>query len=231
MHGRALASEVHDEHTTPQRHVAARTQHSRAHPGGRCVRSVIPDSRSDAIDWFTNRLAAWSADPAAIGLTEALVSELAAATAAVSNACTSAEQANDAKLAASQAYRNQADAMREIGVGLVQQIRGYAKATGDESVYSAALLPDPATPEPTPAPGTPYDFGISLLQDGSVELAFRCDSPGNVAGVTYDATVPAGTAVATYRVQARRSTQAGGPALFAVRFGVGGNGQATAEAA
>lgn len=217
--------------------------------------SVIPNGRSEAIDWFTNRLAAWQADPTGIGLTEALVNELASATASASSARTAAEQANDAKLAASQTYRNQTDAMREIGVGLVQKIRGFAKATGDESVYATALLPDPATPEPTPAPGTPYDFDITLLQDGSVELAFRCDNPGNVAGVTYDVwrqdepqgsfnylltagerrftddTVPAGTAVATYRVQARRSTQAGGPALFAVRFGVGGNGQATAEAA
>lgn len=217
--------------------------------------SVVPDGRSDAIDWFTNRLSAWQADPTGIGLTLELVNDLAAATAAASSARTAAEQANDAKLAASQNFRNQTDAMREIGVGLVQKIRGFAKATGDESVYATALLPDPATPEPTPAPGTPTDFEVSLRQDGSVELAFRCDNPGNVFGVTYDVwrqdepqgsfnylltagerrftddSVPAGTAVATYRVQARRSTQAGGPALFAVRFGVGGNGQATAEAA
>ena len=217
--------------------------------------SVIPDGRSEAIDWFTNRLAAWQADPSAIGLTPELINDLATAAADASSARQTAEQAKFVKLAASQAYRNKADAMRTIGVGLVQQIRGYAKATGDESVFSTALLPDPARPEPTPAPGTPYDFGIELRQDGSVELSFKCDNPGNVAGVTYDvsrqddpqgefeylltagerrftdATVPAGTAVATYRVQARRSTQTGDPALFSVRFGGGGNGQAMAEAA
>ncbi|UYV13920.1 MAG: hypothetical protein NCW75_06430 [Phycisphaera sp.] len=221
--------------------------------------SVIPDGRSEAIDFFTNRLAAWTADPASIGLTLELVNELAAATSAASTARQDAQQAADAKLAASQTFRTQTDAMRTIGVGLVQKIRGYAKATGDESVYATALLPDPATPEPTPAPGTPYEFAIDLRQDGSVELAFKCDNPGaqggSAGGVTYDvwrqdeaeggfvyllntgerrftdASVPAGTAVATYRVVARRSTLAGDPALFAVRFGVGGNGMAMAEAA
>lgn len=221
--------------------------------------SVIPDGRSEAIDWFTNRLAAWTADPASIGLTLELVNELTAATAAASTARTEAQQALDAKLAASQSYRNQTDAMRTIGVGLVQKIRGFAKATGDESVYATALLPDPATPEPTPAPGTPYEFAIDLRQDGSVEMSFKCDNPGaqggSAGGVTYDVwrqdepqgefvyllnagerrfadtTVPGGTAVATYRVVARRSTQTGDPALFAVRFGVGGNGMALAEAA
>lgn len=217
--------------------------------------SIVPQSRSDAIDWFTNRLAAWQADPGAIGLTLDLVNELAAATAEASSARTAAEQANDAKLAASQSFRNKTDAMRDIGVGLVTQIKGFAKATGDESVYTLALLPEPPTPAPTPAPGTPTGFNVFLKQDGAVELTFRCDNPGNVAGVTYDVwrqddpeqgfkyllntgerrfednTVPAGTALATYRVQARRSTQSGDPALFPVRFGIGGNGQATAEAA
>ena len=217
--------------------------------------SVVPESRSEAIDWFTNRLAAWQADPASIGLTLELVNELAAATAAASGARTAAAQAEDAKLAASQTFRNEADTMRTIGVGLVAQIKGYAKATQDPAVYATALLPDPATPEPTPAPGTPTDFKIFLDQDGFVELTFRCNNPGNVAGVTYDVwrqtgaqgafeyllntgerrftdtTVPAGTAVATYRVVARRSTEAGGPALFPVRFGVGNDGQAMAEAA
>lgn len=221
--------------------------------------SVIPDGRSEAIDFFTNRLAAWSADPVAIGLTASLVAELAGATASASTARTDAQQAAVAKLAASQTFRTETDAMRAIGVGLVQQIRGYAKATGDASVYAAAQLPEPATPEPTPAPGTPYEFEVGLRQDGAVELSFRCDNPGaqggSVGGVTYDvwrrdeaegafvyllntgerrftdATVPAGTAEATYRVRARRSTEIGNPAQFTVSFGVGGNGMAMAEAA
>lgn len=221
--------------------------------------SVIPEGRSEAIDWFTNRLAAWTADPESIGLTAALVAELASATAEASAARTAAENAASAKLAASQTFRNTSDAMRTVGVGCVQQVRGFAKATNDPAVYAAALLPDPAEPEPTPAPGVPYNFKVSLNQDGWVELTFKCDNPGaqggTAGGVTYDVwrqdepqtpfnyllntgerkfedqTVPAGTAIATYRVVARRSTQTGGPALYPVRFGVNSNGQAVAEAA
>ncbi len=259
VHGCSSTHEVRHERTDRSSFFAVRTQHIRVRTRRGCVMSVIPDGRSEAIDWFTNRLAAWTADPTSIGLTAELVSELAAATSEASAARAAAQQAEIDKLAASQTFRNKADAMRTKGVGCVQQVRGFAKATNDPAVYAAALLPDPADPQPTPAPGVPYGFKVSLNQDGWVELTFKCDNPGaqggTVGGVTYDVwrqdepqtpfnyilntgerrfednTVPAGTAIATYRVVARRSTQVGDPALYPVRFGVGANGQAVVDAA
>jgi hypothetical protein len=111
-------------------------------------------------------------------------------------------------------------------------------------------------PTPTPAPGTPTDFTVGLLGDGSLELRWKCANPRGGAGVIYqlhrrvgnaggatdwtfagatgsrkflDATLPAGASPVTYRVTAVRSTASGSPAEFVVNFGTAGSGQSVAS--
>jgi len=215
--------------------------------------SIVPSSRSQAITWFTNRLAAWTADPTAIGLTADQVASLASLTSTASGSLQSAEQIRSQSKSATQTFHNDADAMRALGTSLVATIKAYAETTGDPSVYATAEIPEPAAPAPTPPPGQPYEFVTQILASGALRVRFRCDNPGaqggTAGGVNYevlrqddqtgafsfvlvagerefvDETLQSGTSTATYRVTAFRSTQRGDAAEFNVRFGVGNNGQ------
>jgi len=212
--------------------------------------TTVPRPYPEAIDWITNRLASWTADPAAIGLDAAEVADLTALTSTATTALQDAQQANDAKLNATATYHNAGDEMRSTATALVAKVRAFAKASSDPTaVYTAASIPAPADRAPTPPPGTPYDFRIELLQGGAVTIRFKCDNPGNVAGVTYkverqdasqgafafitnagersftDSTIPAGASQVVYRITAQRSTQSGPLAQFLVQFGGGNEAQ------
>ncbi|MEO1277734.1 MAG: hypothetical protein AAFV77_02125 [Planctomycetota bacterium] len=212
--------------------------------------STIPQSYPAAIDWCTDHLANWPADPTTIGLDSDRVAQLASLTAAASAALTNARQLDEDKKAAFAAYNDAAKSMRDYASQSVGIIRGFAKASEDPStVYTAAQIPAPAEPSPAPPPGVPFDFNVNLLQDGSIELSFECDngSGGGGGGVSYevrrrdgtgqtdpfnfvlnaterrfvDDTIPAGTASVTYRIVAFRTTGRGNPAVFLVSFGAG----------
>lgn len=215
---------------------------------------TVPEKLPEAIDWINNRVGPWAANAAAIGLSVEDVSAVGDLADAAAANRTAAQQADDAKLAAYADYHASGKDMRDMATALVSKIRGTAKASDDpQAVYSAALIPAPADREPTPAPGTPYEFTVALQQSGSITLAFKCDNPGNVAGVTYlvqrqeepggpfgfltiaqereftDDTVPQGSSLVTYRVTATRSTKVGPPAEFNVRFGAGNQAQVVQE--
>ena len=110
-----------------------------------------------------------------------------------------------------------------------------------------------ATPTPVGPPGTPTDFNVQLLVDGTLVLTWKCQNPTGSVGTLYqlnrkvdaeteftyiggvgtkkftDATVPAGAKTITYQIQAVRSTAVGEPAQFNVNFGVSGGGEVTAS--
>ena len=209
--------------------------------------STIPLSYPEAIDWCTDHVANWPNDPTVIGLDAARVAQLAALTQAASTAQATARQLDEDKKAAFAAYHEAAKAMRDYASQSVGIIRGFAKASDNPgAVYSEAQIPAPADPAPAPTPGVPTNFRATLLQDGSVELAFDCDNGGE-GGVSYevfrrdgsgqsapyqfvlnaperrfvDGTIPAGTASVAYRVVAFRTTGRGNPAVFLVTFGAG----------
>lgn len=219
--------------------------------------STIPKPYPEAIDWCTDHLANWPADPTTIGLDAARVAELASRTAAASQALTTARQLDEDKKAAFEAYHEAAGSMRDYASQSVGIIRSFAKASENPStVYSEAQIPAPADPTPAPPPGVPTNFQVNLLQDGSLQVGFDCDNGGE-GGVTYevrrrdgasqsepfeyvmtalerkfvDNTIPQGTGSVTYRVVAQRSTGAGNPAVFLVSFGAGNQGVATLAAA
>lgn len=131
--------------------------------------------------------------------------------------------------------------------------------TGDEGVYALAQIPPHRRPGPAPAPGRPSGLRTDLLGDGSLSLSWACDNPRGIGGTMYeihrrplgadrtpagpdefiglagarkfvDATLPAGTAGAVYRITAVRSTRRGEPAEFVVNLGVGGASSPAAAA-
>lgn len=218
--------------------------------------TVIPAGLGESIAWTNAHLSVWLADPAAIGLTQGDVAALAALVATAQQRLLAAQQARAASKGATLALHAGVDDMRSFAQAQVDRVRAFAKVSPDPAlIYQAADIPPPATPVPTPPPGTPFGFRIGLDQAGTVELAFKSVNAGSNGGVIYkierslggpqgpftylktvgerkfsDGAIPPGTGLVSYKVTAIRSTQAGAPAFFSVRFGTG-NQAAIVEAA
>ena len=216
--------------------------------------SVVPPAKLAKIGFYENHISPWSLNSVAVGTTAAEVTALQTKTEAARDAYNAAIAARDAAKAATLAYDNAVAAMADAGADIIKQIRAKA-ATAGSNVYVLAQIPAPAIPTPVGPPGTPFDFSVELLGDGSLELRWKCNNPAGSAGTMYqvyrrigpggagefvycggngskkflDATLPAGSAGVTYQIQAVRSTSTGPWAQFNVNFGVGGGGMMTAS--
>lgn len=213
--------------------------------------SIVPDSRLGKIEFYEAHLTPWANEAVDIGLTPEEVGLLETDTLA-------ARATYNAHLAAQLAAKNATQAFYQAvrtmhsspgrGADMIQKIKTFAQTSNDPNVYVLAQIPPPATPGTTPPPGTPFDFGVSLLQSGALELKWKCSNPAGAAGTIYevkrggsstgpftyvgasgirsflDETLPMGSAPVTYQVTGVRSTVRGNPAQFTVNFGVGGGG-------
>lgn len=214
---------------------------------------VVPDTRLGKIEFYEAHTLAggpWAVNAAAIGLTPASVTALGTLTTAARSAFNAAEVARQAAKAATQNYYDKVRAMHSgpgAGQDMIDTIRVYAETKNDPNVYNLAQIPPPATPGTTPPPGTPFEFTVGLLQNGALELRWKCSNPSGSVGTIYevkrqigsgafafigasgvktftDATLVSGAMPATYQVTAVRSTARGNPAQFTVNFGIGGGG-------
>lgn len=219
--------------------------------------STIPQSNDDALTWVIDHLAQWPADPTVIGLDAASVTELAGLAQTAQQRQQSRNNARDAARGATNSFNSSADAMREFASLQVQRIRTFARGAAEPAtVYEDAGIPAPADRSPTPAPGTPEAFRVSLLQNGAIEVTFECPNPPRVTVANYiverrlgasggqgpfeflmsalerrftDHTIPLGTGQVAYRVTAQTATRSGNPGQFGVQFGAA-NGVAGAIA-
>ncbi len=215
--------------------------------------AIVPNTRLGKIEFYEAHIQPWATNATGIGLTQAQVTALMTQTGAARVAYNQAQAARDAARAATQTFYNAVAAMAENGAGLLKTIKSYAETQNDPNVYVLAQIPPPAEPSPVPAPGTPYQPRVSLMQSGELALRWKCDNPAGSAGTMYevqrrvgdgpyvfvgsvgertfaDESLPAGAATVLYRVTAVRSTRRGEPALFVVNFGVGGVSVFTASA-
>jgi hypothetical protein len=205
--------------------------------------ALLPKNNADRVAFFNTRTGLWTTNATAIGTTTTAVTALSSLITTASSALAAQTTAQNAAKAATDAVKNAMDAMTNAGMAIIEQVRTKARSAGD-SVYPLANIPAPATPSPTPAPGTPNNFSATLNADGSLTIEWKCASPGG--GVTYqvyrrvtptgdfayqantglkkfdDSTIPAGSSQVTYQVRAVRSTAAGAWAQFNVNFGAGG---------
>ncbi|MBI2756718.1 MAG: hypothetical protein K2Q09_10340 [Phycisphaerales bacterium] len=136
------------------------------------------------------------------------------------------------------------------GADMIQTIKTFApptQTTSNPNVYVLAQVPPPAVPGTTPPHGTPFDFTVGLLQDGALELKWKCGNPSGTVGTIYevkrqigsgamtfvgatgvksftDDSLPSNASPCTYQITAVRSTARGNPAQFTVNFGIGGGG-------
>lgn len=211
--------------------------------------STVPREYDEAVTWLNDRIAAWSADPAALGLTEPEILALSASLSEATSARTTAFQLRLESKDATVTYHEAAGGMQDLARQAVAKIRAFAKASQTPgTIYSAASIPPPADRQPSAAPGMPEGFALSLRPDGALEFGFRCVNPSNAA-VTYkverragaqgpfqflvnakkrsfiDENPPVSNGILVYKVTAQTSTKDGVAAILMVQFGA--NNQAT----
>jgi hypothetical protein len=210
---------------------------------------IVPTSRIGKVEFYEAHTTVWTANAAGIGVTPASVTALATATTNARKAYSDHLAAQAAAKAATNAFYDKVRLMHSspgLGADMIQTIKTFAQTTNNPNVYVLAQIPPPAAGGATPPPGTPADFSVGLLQDGSLELKWKCSNPSGTVGTIYevlrkvgaggafafvgatgvktftDDSLPAGASPATYQVTAVRSTARGNPAQFTVHFGVGG---------
>lgn len=212
---------------------------------------IVPTTRVGKLNFYEARIAPWAANAAAIGVLPAAVTALDGLAVDARKAYNDMEALRNAAKAATQVFYESIRALHSgpgAGQDMIQAIRVKAQTTNNPNVYALAQIPPPATPSTSPPPGTPSNFAVVLLQNGAIELRWKCNNPSGTQGTIYevmrrftlngpftfigasgtrsfvDETIPTGSAPATYQITAVRSTQRGNPAQFTVSFGVGGVG-------
>ncbi len=133
-------------------------------------------------------------------------------------------------------------ALMAMAASLAKLIDGTPTVTDSQKIDLGLNVR--SAPTPTPPPGKPDSFTVNLSETGAIELAWKCSNP---AGATMyhiwrrigikgefiylgtfgkrrftDDTLPAGTSMATYQVQAVRSNLVGPMTQYNVNFGVNG---------
>jgi hypothetical protein len=217
---------------------------------------IVPNKPAERVTFYrnkTNATGAWKLNATGIGTTTLTVDALnALADAALAALDEQAAQRAAAKTATSNA-RQAVRAMSEAGVEVIAAIKSKVASSGP-AIWTLADLPEPATPAPVAAPGTPTDFAAELIQSGAVKISWKCPNPSNAQGTVYQVQRKIGSgvlqilgttgkrsfvdetlttaAIATgsviYQITAIRSTLQGEPGTFIVQFGVGGGGEMTA---
>lgn len=208
--------------------------------------SIVPDTRLGKVGFYEAHITPWTDNAAAIGLAPLQMDGFTPLVTAARAAYDAMVAARDASKAATLDFYNKVSEMHSgpgAGADIIREIKNHAQSTDDPNVYVLAQIPAPAPPSPAPAPGTPFDFSVSLLQNGALELRWKCSNAASgviyevrrsIAGAAFtfvgssgersfvDESLPAGASPATYQITAVRSTAKGSPAQFTVSFGGAG---------
>ena len=195
--------------------------------------SNMPSTNHDALEWLEGRITGWVANPAAIGLTSAVVSDLAADIADTRTSFTSVEEVRGDSKAATSAFHLNGDEMRTNASNAITSIKSFAVNNADpQAVYTAAGITPPDARTPVGPPEQPSGLKATLNGDGSVTVSWDARGPvGTVYNVSrklateavftfigqgaaqdkqlIDSAVPAGTITAAYIVQGVRGGNLG----------------------
>lgn len=209
--------------------------------------SIVPKSNVGKLEFYESHISPWATNAASIGLEVAEVTALGTATGAARMAYNEMMAARNASKAATQNFYDMVAAMHSApgrGSDMIDTIKNFAQTTDDPNVYTLAEIPAPAPPGVVPPPGTPFDFRLTLQQNGAVELKWKCNNPAGSQGTVYevqrsvdgggfatlgivgeraylDETIPGNTGTVVYQITGARSTTRGTPAQFNFRFGSG----------
>jgi hypothetical protein len=205
---------------------------------------IVPNTQQEAISFFQARLPLWAVSPTSIGLTSAIVTDLASMVSSAQTSLNAATAARAASKNATVTLAHDLDAMRSLGGDAIKTIRAFAETTANPDVYTIASIPPPAVPTPAGPPEQPYNLGVSLNPTtGSLHLTWKGSSAQNAyfailrrvgsegpfvlldtttAKAFEDVTVPDGATTIEYFIQARRDEFRVDSIGLTVRFGTGG---------
>lgn len=218
--------------------------------------SNIPETLPDFITWCNTHAPLFTANAALIGLTAPQAELFAQAAANMVAAEDAAQNARVASKNATAALDTAVAAARALAGGYVSTIKGFAKATGNPSVYELSGVSPDSPPGTVPAPVAPTDFTAQVNPDGSLTIRWKVSQPAGVTSVQYlvfrrlpmngqttftmvgsegknksftDATLPVGVDKVDYIVQPKRGEVTGPQSnVFTVQFGsVAGGGSGT----
>ena len=201
----------------------------------------IPSREADLVTWSTNFNTLIVATPTAFGLVAGQATTYTGLHTAFVDAYQAAKDPGT-RTPASIVTKN--DARRAL-VANARLLARIIQATPSVTDTQRAELGLSVRGEPAPVgnPGTPTDFRVGLLGDGSLDLKWKCKNPAGCTNVVYqvwrrlggtgalaylggvgqrkfvDTTIPPGASLLTYQIQAVRSTGVGGWATFNVSFG------------
>jgi hypothetical protein len=205
--------------------------------------NIPPHPKINQITWFEVHLPRWAADPAAFGLSQGAVDQLAAAVAEARSAYDAAQAARQAAMSATVAENTAVAAMLGRGRAAVNTVKAFIEGSGDLSLWGAAGLEPPATPGGGADPAAPEQLRAALDPTGRLIITWKAAQPRGVSNVVYavrrsieggafilidtvggkrfaDGGVPAGTATVAYTIQARRGGRASAwSQALTVRFG------------
>ena len=209
---------------------------------------VLPDTILGKIQFGEARVTPWTDNAVDMGSSSAAVTDWHSKLTAVRAAFNAQQAAELVRKNTTNDLRVAMDAYLVATASIIKSVRSKADVAGP-SVYSLASLPVPTPPAPTPAPGKPTDLSVFLDETGVLSLKWKCPNPSGTRGTQYavwrqidggtleflasvgeklfvDDSLPAGSKLVMYQIQASRSTAVGLWATFNVRFGIDSSGGA-----
>lgn len=215
----------------------------------------MPARSLPAVEWLEARIVAWNSSYASIGLTSAQVVELGQDLANARGAFTSVQEIRAESKGKTTDFHGKAKVARDKAAGMIANIKAYADAQTDPAVvYALANVSPASAPSPSAPPAQPVNLSYRVQSDGSIKVQWDATGPvGTIYNITrqlpgeteftfigqgdgsdksfVDATVPAGTASASYRVQGVRGPLVGSQSVtFTVFFGAAGSASVNAAA-
>ncbi len=129
--------------------------------------SNLSGNDTEAMIWLEARIAAWTLNPAAIGLTSAPVLSLATDIINARTAFTSVQTVRGEGKNATQNYADKATTMRHNAAPLIANIKNFAdNAPIPQQIYDAANVSPKDPPSPAPAPSMPINIRRVIQPDG-----------------------------------------------------------------
>ncbi|HVU64773.1 MAG TPA: hypothetical protein VHC70_12410 [Phycisphaerales bacterium] len=212
--------------------------------------SVLPETKIGQLEYFEAHIPIWVVAPTTIGLTSTATSLLSSRIEDARTAYNQMLAARDAAKNATQVWYDKCALMNEAGRDDIRLIKAYADSQANPmTVYTLAQVDPPAPPGPSPTPGTPDSFKVSLNPaSGELTLAWKCIGDGNavylvsrqfasdpapvflgaVGAKTFtDSTLPniSGASLpVSYFITCQRGAMQGAMASVTIRFGTGGGG-------
>jgi hypothetical protein len=148
--------------------------------------SVIPGSTHQQLEWLEAHLPTWQANAAAIGLSAAQVTALAALVTAARTAFDAMLIARDDSKSATMLFNNAIAAALDPARDYVKTIKAFAETSGNPDVYALANVPPPAEPVPVGAPGSPVNLSGVMAANGTLTLTWDAAVSGPSNGIVFE---------------------------------------------